>query len=42
VAACFADPSLARRELGWMAHRDIDAMCRDVWRWQSSNPDGYT
>jgi len=41
VAACFADPSLARRELGWMAHRDIDAMCRDVWRWQSSNPNGY-
>ena len=41
VAACFADPSLARRELGWAAQRDIDAMCRDVWRWQSSNPQGY-
>ncbi|HEY1290423.1 MAG TPA: UDP-glucose 4-epimerase GalE [Burkholderiales bacterium] len=41
VAACFADPALARSELGWMAHRDIDAMCRDVWRWQSANPNGY-
>ncbi|HJY77634.1 MAG TPA: GDP-mannose 4,6-dehydratase, partial [Burkholderiales bacterium] len=41
VAACFADPSLARRELGWKAHLGLDAMCRDVWRWQSSNPNGY-
>jgi UDP-glucose 4-epimerase len=41
VAACFADPSLASSELGWKAHFDIDAMCRDVWRWQSSNPHGY-
>lgn len=42
VAACFADPSLASRELGWKAHLGIDAMCRDVWRWQSSNPNGYS
>jgi nucleoside-diphosphate-sugar epimerase len=41
VASCFADPSLAWRELGWKAHFGIDAMCRDVWRWQSANPQGY-
>jgi UDP-glucose 4-epimerase len=41
IAACFADPSLAARELGWSAKLDIDAMCRDVWRWQSANPQGY-
>jgi UDP-glucose 4-epimerase len=41
VASCFADPSLALRELGWKARFDIDAMCRDVWRWQSANPQGY-
>jgi UDP-glucose 4-epimerase len=41
VASCFADPSLARAKLGWKARFDIDAMCRDVWRWQSSNPQGY-
>jgi UDP-glucose 4-epimerase len=41
VASCFADPSLASRELGWRAHFDIDAMCRDVWRWQSANPNGF-
>jgi UDP-glucose 4-epimerase len=37
----WADPSLAERELGWKATRDLDAMCRDVWRWQSRNPNGY-
>jgi UDP-glucose 4-epimerase len=41
VAACFADPSLAAKALGWKARLDLDAMCRDVWRWQSANPKGY-
>jgi UDP-glucose 4-epimerase len=41
VAACYADPSLARKELGWMARRSIDEICDDAWRWQSMNPDGY-
>lgn len=41
VASCYADPTLARQELGWQAKRDIDDMCRDTWRWQSQNPNGY-
>jgi UDP-glucose 4-epimerase len=41
VDACYADPALARRELGWEARRDLDAMCTDAWRWQRQNPDGY-
>jgi UDP-glucose 4-epimerase len=41
VASCYADPSRARRELGWSAERGIDQMCADVWRWQSNNPNGY-
>lgn len=41
VAACFADPSLARSALRWSARLDLDAMCRDAWRWQSANPQGY-
>jgi UDP-glucose 4-epimerase len=41
IAACYADPSRAERELGWVAGRGIDAMCRDAWRWQSANPSGY-
>jgi UDP-glucose 4-epimerase len=41
IAACWADPSKAERELGWKAERDLDAMCADAWRWQSQNPDGF-
>lgn len=41
VAACYADPSLARTLLGWEAERDIVQMCEDTWRWQRQNPQGY-
>ncbi len=41
IASCYADPSLARKELGWYAKRGIQDMCADSWRWQSKNPDGY-
>ena len=41
VAEVYADPALANRLLGWRAELDVDAMCRDAWRWQSMNPDGY-
>lgn len=41
IAQCYADPSLARRELGWQATRDLGEMCADSWRWQSANPQGY-
>ena len=41
VAQCYADPSLARRLLGWEARRSIEEMCADSWRWQGGNPKGY-
>ncbi|QOR84154.1 UDP-glucose 4-epimerase GalE [Geobacillus stearothermophilus] len=41
VAVCYADPTKAKGELGWIATRGIDDMCRDAWRWQSQNPNGY-
>ncbi len=41
IAENYADPQKAREELGWVAEYDIDRMCADIWRWQSSNPDGY-
>jgi UDP-glucose 4-epimerase len=41
VAEVYADPSLAHATLGWRTMLDVDAMCRDAWRWQSMNPDGY-
>jgi UDP-glucose 4-epimerase len=41
IAACYADPSKANRELGWFARRGIHEMCADTWNWQSKNPEGY-
>jgi UDP-glucose 4-epimerase len=41
VAQCYADPSLARKLLGWEARRSLQEMCADAWRWQSGNPRGY-
>jgi UDP-glucose-4-epimerase GalE len=37
-----ADPSLAERELGFKAPQPLEVMCRDLWNWQSKNPQGYT
>ena len=34
VAATYADPTRAHRELGWKAEHGIDRMCEDAWRWQ--------
>lgn len=34
VAASYADPSKAKRELDWEARHDVDRMCVDAWRWQ--------
>ena len=31
IAICYADPSKAREELGWVAEKDIEDMCRDTW-----------
>lgn len=41
VATCFADSSKAERELNWKADRGIVEMCRDSWKWQKENPNGY-
>ena len=41
IAACYADASLAKKELGWEARYGIREMCEDSWRWQKNNPNGY-
>lgn len=41
VAQSFADPSEAARLFGWKARLGLEDMCRDAWRWQSMNPQGY-
>jgi UDP-glucose 4-epimerase len=42
IATCYADPAYAAEKLGWKAECELDEMCKDTWRWQSQNPDGYS
>ncbi|XP_060938615.1 UDP-glucose 4-epimerase isoform X2 [Limanda limanda] len=42
IASCYADSSLAEKELGWKAEFDLERMCEDLWRWQSMNPTGFS
>ena len=41
VPACYANCDKAAKELGFTATRNLDDMCRDLWKWQSLNPNGY-
>lgn len=41
IATCYADASLAKKELGWEAKYGIREMCEDSWRWQKNNPNGF-
>ncbi len=41
IDECYADPSKAYEVLGWRAENGIEDMCRDSYRWQKNNPDGY-
>ena len=41
IATCYADASLAKKELNWEAQYGIEEMCADSWNWQSHNPNGF-
>ena len=41
IAVNYAACDKAHDELEWAAEYDLDRMCVDSWRWQSTNPDGY-
>ncbi|MGY8872800.1 MAG: UDP-glucose 4-epimerase GalE [Pseudomonadales bacterium] len=41
IATCFADPTLAKLELGWVAEKTLKQMCEDTWNWQTNSPLGY-
>ena len=41
IDECYADPTKAYEVLGWRAENNIEDMCRDSYRWQKNNPDGY-
>lgn len=33
IATCFADPKKAKEELGWVATKTLDDMCKDSWNY---------
>ena len=41
LAVCYADPAKSAEKLHWKAEKTLADMCRDSWRWQSTNPKGY-
>ncbi|MBO2650383.1 UDP-glucose 4-epimerase GalE [Shewanella algae] len=41
IAACYADPTHAIKELGWQAEHSLQDMADSSWNWQSNNPNGY-
>ena len=42
IGSVYSDASLATKELGWNATKGLEDMCRDLWRWQSMNPNGFS
>ena len=41
IAACYACPDKAKKDLKWEAKFGIEEMCASQWKWQSGNPMGY-
>lgn len=39
--ATYCLPEKARDQLNWRAELDVHQACRDYWRWQQMNPNGY-
>lgn len=37
IAACYADPTKAKEELGWAAQYGIEEMCKDAWNFIVNN-----
>lgn len=41
VAECYSDATKAKELLHWEAEKTLEDMCRDTYRWQTGNPQGY-
>ena len=37
IAVCYADPKKAKEELGWIAEKDLEDMCKDSWNYIEKN-----
>ena len=33
---------VAESVLGWKSRRSLGEMCRDMWNWQTKNPQGFS
>lgn len=41
VDKTFSNPSKANQKSKWVAQRNLDDMCANMWNWQKQNPDGF-
>ena len=41
TAETVADPTQAKKILGWQTQKSIYEMCCDSWKWQKENPNGF-
>ncbi len=41
VETLYADTAKAKAEIGFVAEKNLDDMCRDIWNWQKNNPNGF-
>lgn len=41
IAQSYADCTKANQRLNWKATLSIHDACKDAWKWQSNNPNGY-
>ena len=37
IAACYSDPTKAKEELGFVATKTLEDMCRDLWNYEKNN-----
>lgn len=42
IDSCYASAEKAKKDLKWKAKKSLEDACRDSWRWQSSNPNGFS
>jgi UDP-glucose 4-epimerase len=41
ITEAWANPSYAKKILGWSAQHSLNEMLADAWNWQKKNPNGY-
>lgn len=41
IGICYANPEKAEKLLAWRAEKNLTEMCKDTWKWQTQNPNGF-